>query len=107
MKDVQALHKKYEGKAVAVIGVNALERGGNPAQTMKQMGCTYELVLQGDEVARKYGVSGIPAFFLIGPDGSVLMSFAGHRPAEFRRVDEMIDEALRGLEAEEAGKSGR
>lgn len=98
MPSVQKIHDKYkDNKNVRVYGVNTWEQS-DPAQFMRDKKYTYGLLLRGDDVAKAYGVAGIPAFFVIGPDGKVLMSETGFDPgkaAEFeKKVSDLIDGAL-------------
>jgi thiol-disulfide isomerase/thioredoxin len=95
MPGVQKLHDKYKDKPVAVFGVNCRERGKvDPADWMRKNGFTYPLLLNGNEVASKYKVSGIPMFCLIGPDGKVLMSAAGFSQQMEQELDRKIEAAL-------------
>jgi len=70
MPDMQKLHEKHKDQGLVVIGMNAWERGDAPAY-MKQQGFDYKLLLNADDAAQKYGVRGIPAFFVIAPDGKL------------------------------------
>ncbi len=67
MPGLQALHEHFKDKPVLVLGVNCWERE-NSDDYMKKQGFTYPNLLAGDEVAEKYGVSGIPTFYVIGKD---------------------------------------
>jgi protein-disulfide isomerase len=61
---------------------------------MKKEKFTYGLLLKGDEVAGTYGVSGIPAIFVIGKDGKVLLQQVGFSPALEDALSEAIDQGL-------------
>lgn len=99
MPSVQRLHKTYEksGK-VAVFGMNSWERPtNNPEKYMKDSGYTYGLLLKADDVASAYKVTGIPAFYVIGPDGKILWNAVGSNPAHEKEISEVIDAALKGM----------
>jgi thiol-disulfide isomerase/thioredoxin len=84
MPGVQAIHDKYKSKGVAVFGVNCWE-SADAAKYMKENKYTYGLLLKGDDVATKYGVSGIPTIYVIGADGKVVYQstgFAGEEAVE-------------------------
>src|SRR2546421_8439064 len=51
-----------------VFGVNSWETGDAVA-TMDKKGCTYKLLLKGEEVAPEYGVKSLPVVCVIGVDG--------------------------------------
>jgi thiol-disulfide isomerase/thioredoxin len=93
MPGVQKMHQKYAGKNVAIFGVNCWERGDAPGY-MEEQGFTYGLLLKGDPVAQAYGVSGIPTFYLIGPDGTILHAGSGFGPGMEATIERKIDAAL-------------
>ncbi|MCC6661751.1 MAG: TlpA family protein disulfide reductase [Phycisphaerales bacterium] len=93
MPGVQAIHEKFAGKGVAVLGINAFESGDAPG-FMKEQGFTYGLMMNADEVAAAYGVSGIPAFFVIGPEGELLFQGVGYSPQQEAKVEQTIEENL-------------
>lgn len=93
MPAVQKLHEKYAGKPVAIFGVNCWERG-DAAAYMANNNFTYGLLLKADKVAGAYGVTGIPTFYLIGPDGKILHAGSGFGPGIKETIEKKIDEAL-------------
>ncbi len=102
MPAVQRLYERYRGRPVAVFGVNCFERSTNadPAAFMRERQLTYPLLLGGSVVAaERYKVTGIPAFYLIGPDGRVLYAAAGFSEAIEAEIVRQIDAALAALGA--------
>jgi len=100
MPGLQKLHEKYKDKPVKVIGLNTWEgrRGaGDPAAYMKQKKYTYGLLLKADEVAEKYKVSGIPTFYVIGPDGKIVYA-AVYGPGKEKELDKAVEKALGSAE---------
>lgn len=93
MPGLQKLHEKYKDKGVAVLGINAWE-SGDPAAYMKDNGFTYGLLLQADQVAADYGVTGIPAFFIVGADGKLLFTGVGYSPDHEKTMDRVVAEHL-------------
>jgi peroxiredoxin len=96
MPSLQRLHEKFKDKPVAVIGVNVGEKSptADPVAFMKRRGLTYGLLLNGGEVSQAYRVSGIPTFYVIGPDGKVIHAAAGLNPAGGEKELEKIIEGL-------------
>ena len=92
MPGVQALHEKYADKGVVVLGMNAFESGDAPA-FMKEQGFTYGLMLNADEAAAAYGVSGIPWFFVVGPEGELLYQ-GGFSATSENKIAEVIEANL-------------
>lgn len=92
--EMQKLHEEYAGRGVVVLGVNAWERHRAPSAFMREMRATYPIVLNGDEVAKEYGVEGIPTFVVVGPDGKILLRESGWSSRHGREIREVIDKAL-------------
>ena len=65
------------GGPIHKCGLSTWERGGNPADYMKQMKFTYGLLVKGDPVAQAYAVRGIPTFYVIGHDGKIIYADSG------------------------------
>ena len=93
MPGIQRLHEKFRGKPVKVIGI-ATNETGDPAEYMRENKFTYGLLLNGETIGEKYGVSGIPHFVIIGKDGKVLWSASGHSPRHEKEMAQVIEKAL-------------
>lgn len=91
MPAIQAIHEKYAEKGVAVLGMNCWE-SGDPAKYMTEQKFTYGLLLKADEAAAAYGVSGIPAIFVIGKDGKIAYQSVGFEGEE--AVEAAVEKAL-------------
>lgn len=96
MPGIQKLYEKYRDKPVAIFGVNCKERDpkADAAALMKSSNITYPLLLKGDDVANRYLVEGIPAFYLLDQDGKVLMAQAGLSANGERDIDKAIEKQL-------------
>ncbi len=101
MPGVQKLYDKFKDRPVAIFGVNCYERDPNakPAQFFKKKGFTYPLLLGGSSVAGAYKAAGIPTFYLIGPDGKVLLARSGFSPAQDREIEATIEKTLKNMAA--------
>jgi len=88
---VQALHEKY-GAEVRVLGISCREPAdADPARVMEERGCTYPLLVDGDETAARFGVTGYPTVVVIDPRGRIVASVTGFGPAGERRIVEAIE----------------
>ncbi len=97
MPGVQKIHEHFKGQPVVVIGVNTSE-SKDPVAYLKEKGFTYGLLLNGETIGDKYGIQGIPAFFIIGPDGKLLWTEVGYNPAGEKEATDVIDKAIKGME---------
>jgi thiol-disulfide isomerase/thioredoxin len=77
---IQMLHEKYGKEGLVVIGANAFEKenkDGAAAQYAGEHNYTYLMTTNNDVLARSWGVRGIPAFVVIGRDGTVTLAQTG------------------------------
>jgi peroxiredoxin len=89
---MEKLHRKYADRGLVVLGVNSWETGDAVA-AMSKKGCTYKLLLKGEEVAPAYGVTSLPVVCVIGADGRVVYCQAG---AEHKELADLIEKHLGG-----------
>lgn len=110
MPGLQKVHEAFKDKPVAILGINCRERspaGENAAmEFVRQKGLTYPQLLKGDTVAAAYKVSGIPCFYIIGPDGKVIYATAGFQPQLHDYMKGVIEKYLPTQPAAGANKEG-
>lgn len=96
MPSIQKIHEKFADKPVSILGVNTWERGkpDGPQKYMESKKFTYGLLMKGDDLAKTYGISGIPTLVLIGPDGKILHIGVGFSAGEEAHLTEMIEKAI-------------
>jgi thiol-disulfide isomerase/thioredoxin len=95
MPSIQKIHEHFTGKPVAILGVNTWERkaGAGPA-FMTKKNYTYPCLLAGDELATKYGITGIPTLIVFDGAGKILHTGVGFGPDEEKHLIEVIEAAL-------------
>ena len=101
MPGIEKLHKQFgAGKqGVRFIGVNAWEQDDTnklALNYMKSQGFTYDLVLNADEVAQKYGIEGIPTLLVIDKKGVVREVKVGYDP----QLESSLGKAVASLSKE-------
>ncbi len=95
MPGMQALHEKYKGKPVAVVGFNfERDKKADPAKYMKDNNFTYQLLLKAEKLTSDFRVGGFPTFYVVSPTGEILWGAMGHAPAHTKQMEEIIDEQL-------------
>ncbi|HYF15898.1 MAG TPA: TlpA disulfide reductase family protein [Phycisphaerales bacterium] len=79
MPAMERLHKKYDGKAVAIVGFNAEggRSGADPVKFKSDAGYTYGLLLGADAIGRKFRVAALPTFYVIDREGKVVWAGKG------------------------------
>jgi cytochrome c biogenesis protein CcmG/thiol:disulfide interchange protein DsbE len=91
------LYRSYREEGIEVVGMN-LDTGGEEGvrRFVQAMAIPYPIVLTPGELARKYGVTGIPSLFLIDKQGKIRERFVGFSPSMMKQAES----ALKGLLAE-------
>lgn len=104
MPGLQRLHEEYKDQGLVVLGMNYGERAnGDPVGYMKKNNFTYGLMLNSEEIAKAYGVTAIPAFFVVGPDGKVIHRAVGYSPAGEKELEEVIKANLPKKDGKSSG----
>ena len=90
MPAMQASYDKLGNKGFVVLAVNELEDTSRVAEHIRTHGHTFEVVMDhNNQVANRYGVVGLPASFLIDPQGIVRERISGSLLTE-SRIEEMV-----------------
>jgi thiol-disulfide isomerase/thioredoxin len=93
MPGVQRLHEKYKDRGLVAVGLATWDKG-DPKAYMDSKKFTYGLVLGADQVALEYKVTGIPTFYVIGPDGKIVFSAIGFDPSHEEHISALIEKYL-------------
>lgn len=108
MPKVEAIHNDYKAKGVEVFGLNTWERDdAKPNKDGKKLKAadkakdfmqnnkyTYGLLLNADDTASKYKITGIPALFVVGPDGKLLFAEVGSNANTEKNLRAAIEKGL-------------
>ena len=95
MPTIQKLHEAYKDKGVVILGVNTWEKNADAAKDyMAKKKFTYGCLMNGDDLAKAYGVTGIPTLVIIGKDGKVAMADMGLSDDTGASLRKAIDAAL-------------
>ncbi len=94
MPELQKIHEKFLNQSVIVLGISTWERG-DPIKFMNEKGYNYKLLMKGDEVAKKYGVTGIPTLYVIGQNGKIIFGDVGFKSDSYQRIVETIENELK------------
>ena len=95
MPTIQKISEDYKSKDVVVLGVNTFEQKPDAAKDyLAKKKFTYGCLLKGDELAKAYGVTGIPTLVIIGKDGKVASTEVGMSDESGAMTRKAIDAAL-------------
>ena len=95
MPTMQKLHEAYKDRGVVILGVNTWEKNVDAAKDyIAKKKFNYGCLLNGDDLAKAYGVTGIPTLVIIGKDGTVAMAEIGLSDDSGASLRKAIDAAL-------------
>ncbi|HKQ70383.1 MAG TPA: TlpA disulfide reductase family protein [Polyangiaceae bacterium] len=85
--------RKHQGKGLVIIGVNTSDQPGLAPQFVKKKGLSYPIVYDdGDEVARRYGVTNLPTLVVIDARGNVVAIRTGIEDES--SIEELVAQAM-------------
>jgi thiol-disulfide isomerase/thioredoxin len=89
-----ALKDQYESKGVQIVGISLDQNKNQMIKTAKEKGFTWPQYFDGkvwqNAIATEWGVRGIPATFIIGPEGDVL--WKGHPAGIDKPLEKILKE---------------
>ncbi len=91
---LQDIHDRFADQGVTVMAVSSWERY-DPTDYMDQYGYTYDVMLDGTDIARQYGVDHLPTFYIIGVDGSVIFQEEGFNESTAKKMTKTIKKHLK------------
>ncbi|HVP10970.1 MAG TPA: TlpA disulfide reductase family protein [Phycisphaerae bacterium] len=85
---------------IEVYGVSCSLRPNSPEPNamVKEGGCNYQVILNGDAASKIYEVEGFPTLYVIGPDGKIIDKWRGEQSNVNARLDPIIKKALEDYE---------
>jgi len=100
---LEALHRKYSGLGLVVIGMNNEKDHGKVKEFAKGQ-ITYLILLDASEQFKEYGIRGIPTLFYVGREGKIRHSEVGFAPGREQEMEQKVKELLTAKN-ETAGES--
>jgi thiol-disulfide isomerase/thioredoxin len=93
MPSLNALAEAYKDKPVAVIGMNIDDSLSDARFVVQKLRLGYTN-LQAKGIPEKYGVTGYPTLFVIGPDGIIRDIHVGYAPDLREKLEPVIESLL-------------
>jgi len=88
---LQALHEKYEGKGLKVVGIDPFDKDKDDiAAFLAKRNITYSVSLSGEDIAKDYHVSMYPTMYLIDKNGKIIFVQEGYSPDVEKALEEAI-----------------
>lgn len=93
MKAIEQVYQRRRGNGLQVLAVNAGQDKESVATFVKKIGITYPALLdEKSDIARQYGVTGLPTTFFVGADGLIKTKVVGE--ADEATFDRLAGELL-------------
>ena len=90
---LERLYRRYGGGEVAFLGISQ-DSAGDAKDFAREFGVTFPILVdeKGYPVSNGYGLTSVPTFFLIDPDGTVRVSCMGFGRAELEEIAKELAE---------------
>lgn len=83
MQAIEPVYQKYRERGLVILAINVRQDRDTAQSFMDELGVSYEALLDGDgEVARGYGVIGLPTTFFVDRDGRLAGRILGESTAK-------------------------
>ena len=87
---------------VRVFGINVWERKAGPAEIkayIESKGYNFPILFGDKQIAKNYGVRGIPTLFVIDPEGKIAYRHVGYNMSMDEVLTWQVDQILKSQEA--------
>ena len=88
------LNDKFKGKNFKIISINSYDSKEDVKWFYDKHKIKYTVLMNGKDVAEKYGVSGFPAFFIVDKAGKIIYSHAGYDTSVPSEIEAVIKNSL-------------
>jgi len=95
MPVIENIHKKYSESGLEVLGISCQEpNDANPRDYMMRNNYTFQLLVQGDNAAKDYLVTGFPTIYLVDKQGRISGVSVGYTEDMAQKLQELISREL-------------
>jgi thiol-disulfide isomerase/thioredoxin len=95
LPETQALHDKYAGRGLMVLGIHSNQGGEECAAFVAEHSYTFPIAIDSGKTADAFAVDGWPTYFLIDREGKVVKAFE-HEPPRDEAIEKLLDEPGNG-----------
>jgi len=96
MPSMERLYQEFKGEGLEVVAINFMEREKPITSFLKENGFTFPVLLdKKGEIARNYGVHGLPVTFLIARNGNLFARSMGYKDWYKPEIRQLISTLLK------------
>ena len=93
MQGIEPIYQKYRDKGLVILAVNVRQDPATAERFIRKLNISYDVLLDREgEVARSYGVLGLPTTFFVTPGGLLYTKIIGESTPEL--FEKIIGEIL-------------
>lgn len=91
---IELINEKYNSKGLKVIGISLRNDKNSPLEFAQKTGVKFDLAYNGREVAKNYGISGVPFIYLLDKRHNLYKVWAGYDEEYNKSIEEAINKIL-------------
>jgi len=88
---LNAINEKFKNKKFEILSINTWDSKKDIGWFCNKHKVTYQVLMNGKDIAEKYGASGFPTVILLDKQGKVLYSATGF---DYSKIENLIEKAL-------------
>jgi len=92
--DLKQIQQEFANRGFTVVGLSVDREARKVQNFLEGTPLNYPVGIVGPSISQAYGVSSIPATFLIDQSGKVVFQTVGYSPSEMNRIRDRINELL-------------
>jgi cytochrome c biogenesis protein CcmG/thiol:disulfide interchange protein DsbE len=93
--ELEATYRRYRGQGLVIVGVDTSDVTGDIRSFVRKHSLTYPIVLRGQGLSAKYGLTGVPESFFVNRAGRIVW----HVPGGINASDALHESYQDGLRA--------
>ncbi len=90
---MEAIHKKYSPK-LEVVGISIKPNIESAKEFASEFNLKFKVAYDGREVARRYGISGVPFIYLLNKDHTLNRVWAGYDESYANDIDKAVSKII-------------
>ncbi len=90
---VESIYKKYNDK-IGVIGISVRNYPESPKNFKDKTGVSFPLLYDGRDVAKRYGIAGVPFIYLLDKEHNLLKVWAGYSEEYNSSIEDSISKVI-------------
>lgn len=91
---IESLYEKYNTRGLSVIGISISEDKEDAIDFVRMFNLKYPVGYEGGEVAKKYGIRGVPFFYLLNKNHELVQTWPGYDSYYNKEMEREIEKLL-------------